>query len=309
MSGDITIRTLLPAFRYFIVLACGLYIYASQALGQPFDPDLKKCVMFMRVSDTTGWSARATGFIIGTKCVYDSTNQHPFFVTCRHSLRRKSTGQLADSLQIMVSSTWGTIKHIDTPISKIRSLIFEHPDSTVDLVALPLNIPTTANLDHVALPHHSLVTKDQFITFNIREGLDVFSIGLFSNHLGSTKIQPIPRFGKISYIADEPITWKGRPSELILLDCFSLQGNSGSPVFVPDASRQPNGYPFVYLLGIVRGSYYETASVKWEDEVDPSWTTKSNMGLSAVTPIYKLRELFDTNAVQNFCISIHSKKK
>ena len=59
-------------------------------------------------------------------------------------------------------------------------------------------------------------------------------VGLFADHEGKEKNNPLARFGNISMLAnpESPILWKNKPFERHIVDMHSRSGFSGSPVFV-----------------------------------------------------------------------------
>ena len=88
-------------------------------------------------------------------------------------------------------------------------------------------------------------------------------MGLFADFIGKEKNQPVIRFGNVSLITDEKVKTnkKGEPvtmEHLYLVECMSLGGFSGSPVFFETDRIKPNKIyhsPQFYLGGIMKGHY------------------------------------------------------
>ena len=78
--------------------------------------------------------------------------------------------------------------------------------------------------------------------YNIGYGDEVFLVGRLVVHSGQQKNAIVVRFGNISLMADqeEPISHPEGPREGFLVECRSLSGFSGSPVFV--TTTQDYGY-------------------------------------------------------------------
>jgi hypothetical protein len=102
-------------------------------------------------------------------------------------------------------------------------------------------------------------------------GLDVFMIGLFSisprrhNDDGSSTIEPIVRFGKISLpltkaqvyfnLKDEGNPDKATTVAAMLVECTSFEGESGSPVFMyQEHTQDPSPVEMEGLLGGIYAS-------------------------------------------------------
>lgn len=91
----------------------------------------------------------------------------------------------------------------------------------------------------------------------------VIITGLFSYHHGNKKNLPIVRTGTIAMIPDEMIlTEKFGNMEGYLIECRSISGISGSPVFVlKPTSIELNGHQVLtsrvslYLLGLIHGHW------------------------------------------------------
>ena len=68
----------------------------------------------------------------------------------------------------------------------------------------------------------------------ISVGDDVFMIGLYVDHEGRERNNPLARFGNVSMIANanSPVSHNGKSYERHIIDLHSRSGFSGSPVFV-----------------------------------------------------------------------------
>lgn len=192
-------------------------------------------------------------------------------------------------------------------------------DGQSALVALPFEMWTCpdqsegAILDAAAcaFPHandvldYGYVSDDRVATATLMAeeqlgvGCDVYLAGLFVNHPGKSRNEPIIRSGIISAMpVDEILTNNGyMPGYLI--ECRSLGGLSGSPVFVESGlfihdehghlNYRRAGSQMWHLLGIIRGH--------WDVPVDTSsdeHRENINTGIAIVTPFERILPLVKT---------------
>jgi len=150
------------------------------------------------------------------------------------------------------------------------------------------------------IPVDMITTKEIFKESRIREGDDVFFIGLFP-YYGNQRNYPITRFGRVALITDEKIPWKDKKEEvpkmldLYLVESQSFGGNSGSPVFFYlNATREPGsiviGAPTLLLAGVMKGCYLDAKEIQVA-ETSKIPISLENVGIAAVVPAYRLYEL------------------
>jgi len=123
---------------------------------------------------------------------------------------------------------------IDT-IETVPEAWFSHPDGD-DIAVLPLEtpVPTLARVRWWSVPTRMFVTRDLIDAYNIGIGDEAFMVGRLIAHDGRQKNAAVVRFGNISLMADplEKLRHKNGEFEGFLVECRSLSGFSGSPVFV-----------------------------------------------------------------------------
>ena len=106
---------------------------------------------------------------------------------------------------------------------------------------------------------------------------------------------PVVRFGRVALVTEERIEFGNVKAELYLMETNSFGGNSGAPVFFYlGAERNPGsimiGDPVILLAGIMSGRFDEGNPIQnIETAAIPFY--RSNLGIAAVVPGYKLREL------------------
>ena len=184
--------------------------------------------------------------------------------------------------------------------SKEELHFYTHEDEDIDIVLFPCR-PNIETFDYMTIDSDMISTKEIIEQEKIEEGTDILFAGLFSNHVGIQKNQPIVRFGKTSLISDEKISWKvdegpAKLVDLYLMECMSYGGNSGSPVFFDlDRFRESNESQIkmsnkIYLAGVMTGSFNHPSEIENLETIDKQFSLQ-NIGIAAVTPAYKLHEI------------------
>ena len=254
---------------------------------------VKQCVSFIFKEKSSGEKEPiGTGFFVGIKLEYGDA---VYLVTAKHVLQ-KCPGEFYDKIFVRLNAKeTGFAEYMDIDLTKY--VILTHSDESVDLAATFLR-PNPNFFDY------RLITQDYFSNSiilkkkNIREGSNVFFPGLFTNFYGELKNFPILRFGRISLLIDERIEIheKGQPpklAHLYFVECQSLGGFSGSPVFFERDRITPGGpfsSPEIYLGGVMKGHYNDTL------ETPRGIVRELNASLALVTPCYQLNELLNSEA-------------
>lgn len=160
-----------------------------------------------------GVGAEGTGFVVDHRGKYFAvTNRHVAVDIAASVIRLNTKSGKADILEFDPLE-WETVAGGD--------------DIAVIQIALD------SNLHQV-----SAIRTDLFLPSNqhhdIGVGDDVFMIGLFADHEGQEKNNPLARFGNIAMMADpdSPVRSQGKDYEAFIVDMHSRSGFSGSPVFV-----------------------------------------------------------------------------
>lgn len=174
-----------------------------------------------------------------------------YAVTARHCIE-----DLDEDIYVEGTDISGKYRKIaTTPSDWIRS-------QTTDLACCLLS-NSDSKFFAVAIDH-------ELVTGNVPCGMDVFMIGLFtkSSHRyeedGSSSIEPIVRFGKISLPstkvrvhfnvreAKDPDN-EGHLISAKLVECVSFEGESGSPVFMYEEHTQDQPIPIEQIADALLG--------------------------------------------------------
>jgi hypothetical protein len=144
-------------------------------------------------------------------------------------------------------------------------------DSAVDFSVTSWTFEPGANVDMIAWSLGAAVATAETIRSEaIGIGDEVFAVGLFRNHLGRERNEPIVRVGNIAAIPQEPIATRFGNMRAILIEARSIGGLSGCPVFVHMGFVRPRKGqltqagiedPF-FFLGLMHGHWEASADIE-----------------------------------------------
>jgi len=259
--------------------------------------EIKKSVSFIFIPDGPNkLKPNGTGFFVGVKYTDNEKGFSVYFVTAKHVLQDNHNNYFTEVV-LRLNKKEGDSQLIKIDLKDIR--IFEHPDKDVD-IALFNCFPDQNVYDFKFIPDNLIANKEVMVRNEIAEGDEVFFAGLFTSYIGQKKNQPIIRFGKVALIPDEKIEWKEEDKppkfmDLLLLECQSFGGNSGSPVFFQlNPLRKPGqmtlGGQTIFLAGIMTGSFLQGSQIQITDAI-ANLISLQNVGIAAITPADKLYEV------------------
>jgi hypothetical protein len=185
------------------IMDCSVYLYQTE------------------IDARDGVNYGGSGFLVHIPTKSDPARGYIYAVTNKHVIDH-------DCGVLRLSKKNGGIDTISTQYSDW----FLDADGD-DLAVLPMDIKDFFRWWSV--PVDRFVTRELIEAYNIGYGDEAFMVGRLENHAGKQKNTPIIRFGNVSLMADpsEPIAVAGgREQEGFLVECRSLSGFSGSPVFV-----------------------------------------------------------------------------
>jgi len=266
------------------------------------DPQYLRCVVFLFADvpdENTGKSKRtpaASGFLVAVGISEDRVIR--YLVTNRHvaSLSRKYGSLYARLHQQDGKAVFAKVA-IDA--------WYEHPNT--DVAATP--IPGVA-LENLAIPIEHLEIDARVKEHNVGAGDNVFFVGLFSEHPGAERNEPIVRFGNIALMPEGEILVNTGDSvsriRAYLVEARSWAGHSGLPAFVyfpPDRAAGRivlTGEPNIFLLGLVQGHYNIEGDVKFVGDIDDqgSATVSMNAGIAVIVPAQDVYDLLMSGEIK-----------
>jgi hypothetical protein len=193
-----------------------------------------------------------------------------------------------------------------------------------DIAAVPIALNRdTHSIRHIGVGNFmtpELITKQE-----VGPGDETFMIGRFINHEGKEKNLPAARFGYVSMMPYEPIEDEyGVLQESFLIECRSMPGYSGSPVFLNidfNKPRPSEARETKIILG--RATEQRLLGIDWAHinsydnvfERDPKTRTlvktdfvvRSNTSMAAVVPAWRIRELLDVEEFKEMRTQVDAK--
>jgi len=266
------------------------------------DAQYRKCVVFLFADvpdERTGIVNRTpagSAFLVGIPVGGDRFVR--YLVTARHVVSRsRQYGSLFARVHLADGSA--------TFAEFTPAAWYEHPTTEVAVALLYLSV----EIDHVVVSVDQFETDARLIEHVVGVGDDVFFVGLFSEHPGLERNQPIVRFGTIALMPDEKILVDIGDStariRAYLVEARSWGGHSGSPAFVyfpPDRFGdriQVLSYLPIFLLGLVQGHFNIPSDVKFIGDIGEqgSGRVPVNAGIAAVVPAQDIYDLLMSDPV------------
>lgn len=254
------------------------------------------CVLYVFGSNETAVensSPAGSGFLAAAP-IAEGAKLHQFYaVTAAHIVRLAKTPFLRVNKRFV-----NDVEVMEAPASSW----VQHPNGD-DVSMCPLPQLATTRLQTLGIETDRFVTAQIAETEDIGIGDEVFMVGRFAQHSGSrTRNIPVARFGNIAAMPIEPIERpEGVKQESFLVECRSVPGHSGAPVFVYKRPRfeQPGGLSPITggrvtkwdgVKQLVSNSYW-LLGMDWCHLEDAD--KKANTGMAGVIPAWKILELIN----------------
>jgi hypothetical protein len=260
----------------------------------------RKCVVFLFAEGQPVGTAFIAGIPVAAPPQADASPLREnegwyihYLVTARHmvALARKH-----GSLSARVHLADGSTTFIEIPENSWH----EHHSTEVAVVLLRERRPMDqTNISIAAFELDELVKQHR-----LSIGDEVFFMGLFSEHPGAQRNEPIARFGNIALMPGEKVTVETGDStariRAYLVEARSSGGHSGSPAFVffpPDrflnSITVSESLP-IFLLGLVQGHYDVEHEMKFQGDVGK---VALNAGIATVVPAQDIYDLLMSEEV------------
>ena len=263
------------------VLDCAIYLYGSEAAAR------------------AGESAGGSGFLVGLEStkhkgmwwIYAVTNSHVIKhgnPVIRFNKREAGRGYETQVLDLS-PDRW-----------------IHHPEGD-DLAICPVDVFSKRIKFQFLDVRNHFVMRNEMPFHNLGPGSDVYMVGRLI-YMGIERNLPIVHTGVIAMMPLEPLESDGFLQESFIIECRSIGGFSGSPVFVrcrrdelPDISFPTPGPPSDYrqwLLGVnwchLPGNFEKVSRVNKNNELkETPYLAPSNSGFAGVIPAWKLCDLIE----------------
>jgi hypothetical protein len=264
------------------ILDCAVYLYGSEAAAR------------------SGESAGGSGFLVGLEStkhkgmwwIYAVTNGHVIkhgYPVVRLNKREQGRGNEIEVLNLS-SDQW-----------------IHHPDGD-DLAICPIEVfGKHIKFQFLDVRNH-FVTRNEMPFHDLGPGSDVYMVGRLVQR-GIQRNLPIVHTGVIAMMPLEPLERDdGFLQETFIVECRSIGGFSGSPVFVRGRRDELSDISFPtpgpasdyrqWLLGVnwchIHEHLEDVYTVTKNNELkNTPYRVRSNSGFAGVIPAWKLSDLID----------------
>lgn len=277
--------------------ALGYTYYLTEVQMPRVNEQFLNCIFFIYptmgdAQKQTGSPFGGTGFLVTVKSKKHNGIHYTYAITNAHVLEDlRDSGYKTAVLRINVVG--GGLDIIEIPLQNW----FLHPKGD-DVAATPLSINKQWQFKTIPeIPF--FLTKRIIEKTGVGTGDDTLTMGRYSMHSGVNTNLITTRFGHISMMPIEPIIQTSRkgnvnyPQDSFLVETYSVNGYSGSPVFVelePDDREATERVTkkTTYLLGIDWGHF----SFNGQVTTNPiTGRIDAPSGMMCVVPTWKLKEL------------------
>jgi hypothetical protein len=260
-------------------------------------PDtMRKAVVFLYCNIKEEELPIGTAFFVSYPVPGTKGNNVGGLVTAHHILakarKRSKDGKIVIRANLLEGGAGTYTTHIDDWL---------HLDTKIDCAMLPLRLLYDQFVgdmrpDYASWSLKQDVAVDRVIqTQGIGIGEDIFMVGLFRNHLGRDRNEPILRVGNIAAIPSDSIPSPYGDMRVILIEARSIGGLSGSPVFVNmgmvrwrEGKLMQSGSETQFLfLGLMHG-HWDIDSSQIDALTDD--TEKLNTGIAIVVPAQQVTD-------------------
>ncbi len=229
-----------------------------------------------------------TAFFIGVNPVDpDSNEQWCTVVTALHVIA--GIEESGSQIFLRINKRGGGFQYLEMPFERwVRPI---HSDGIVDAAACFFPSESQKIFDYRYVGEEQAATNEQLKKLHIGVGDAVYMAGLFVNHIGAERNEPIIRSGSVAAIPEDEVLTKHGLMRSYLIESRSIGGLSGSPVFIEPAivyhtedgkihARQQRTRAS-HLLGVMHGHWDAPEGIG--PDVPPN--QRVNMGIGIVTPI------------------------
>ena len=259
--------------------------------------EVRQCVVFLYSKHDEELVPRGTGFIVTVPSNGTENFNYFYLVAARHvidGIKLKGTDGM---VHVRLNTVTGGVDW--EIVSADRFVTHPDPDQCVDVAVLPW-MPSREIYEYKVVTWEMIVTDQSVATHGIGIGDEIFTTGLFVNHLGQKRNIPIVRIGNIAAMPDELVETELGSMVAYLAEARSVGGLSGSPVFVtlgpvrqtPEGGTTLSQRVFL-LLGLMQGHWH--APYIQTDSTTRSDFEKElvNMGIAIVVPSQKIIEVIN----------------
>lgn len=274
-----------------------------------FPKELLDCVTFLGYTNEGGERIiTGTGFFV-SKAVNNDKYKPIYLVTALHNVTKVRDKGLKN-IDIRLNTS-DNIIWVSIPIDEFYS----HPEQAEGYECIDVavaKIQLNSDIDNETFSINLLATDVIIEMEQVTLGDEIAIVGLFTNHIGKQKNQPIVRIGNICAMPTDKVETRVGSMQAYLVEARSMGGISGSPVLVHLESMRgtteliatdsgtaiattyapPKSGNLYYCIGLVHG-HYDIDEITHDAVIDDFIGSKKqniNMGVAIVVPSNKIIE-------------------
>jgi hypothetical protein len=270
--------------------------------------DVCKCVAFLEYHGLDGCHLAGTGFFVIMPSVSQPNHYFRYAVTAKHIIEIIEQKTIDGNVFLRLNSRQAGIERV---VSHLDEWYLHPRDELVDVAVMPISF--LEHIDCCFWPVQGFATQRALKEYEISVGDDVFLTGLFHKHTGTKRNTPIIRAGIFSSMPEEPVKTGLGETDAFLIEARSINGLSGSPVFVRPESNcvrsldtedpftlgyQNSGVGSFWLLGLMHGHWNVDACDIDMIVVDSADAEYINAGIGVVVPAQKILEVIEHPALE-----------
>ena len=274
------------------------------------DERVRKSVVFVGAETSNGFIPHGTG-LIGLVVFKDDDGEeygNTIVITAHHVVDEI----LGDSVSIRINKHGGSADTLE--VQKSWGITFR--ERALDLCIFPLHFDPTI-YDFFAISMSSESWQQRLGELGEPEpGDEICVVGLYTTHYGYVRNMPVARIGHIAALPEERVATHRGHIYGYLVECQSIAGLSGSPVFwtVPrfkiegdQIMQQRAHFPLGILIGyhVIESSQDEMVVPKFQqppragltaDLANPK-SEERRTGFAVVVPINHVFEIFESEQI------------
>jgi hypothetical protein len=288
-----------------------LYVWEWMEVRLRVDEKVRQSVVFVGVNGPAGFIPCGTG-LLGLAIYEDMGN--PVLITAKHVVDEIK----GDSFAVRINRRDGGAEC--KTVQKAATIAFDNKG--IDLAIFPFQLGNAAEYDA-----HFVPLKSESWEFQVKAlgepspGDEVCVVGLYTTYYGQIRNIPVARIGHIAALPEERVMTDQGYVLGYLIECHSIAGLSGSPVYwtVPPIhfkkdQEVPVGLPeYTYVpLGILIGYHvieskedailvpqFQTPEADRDYQKPSAGPDERRTGFGVVVPIQHVYRVFEGEFMQN----------
>lgn len=281
------------------------------------DETVLRPIVFVGMTSREGrFIAHGTGFITAN---FIKEKGFQSIVTARHVIERINSNMV----QIRINTRRGDAEILSAP----KSDWCFHPDDRVDVAVCPsVLLKEQFDILHMPLAGPTILNDEIIKDRDIGLGDEVFVSGMYVSRLGETRNIPIARVGTIAAMADEKLETEYGYHSAYLIEVRSIDGLSGSPVFVhlnlwqvKDGQPKMRSGTAQFLMGMILGhasvgNPNDTIEIRQQSERETEAAAALarvpwNTGIAVVLPIQYVIEAVEQPKIHDRRVATINKER